>query len=158
MHKPSYSGYGYCQEHFRGLVERRVRKDLRTHQPLDIDREYVLLDDGSPLVGLCESLLKSIFGGRLRLRRESSVVPGEGVIVPSCLEMDASALYEGFLRGDASLRGIRPLRTLMVEDIEALIGDCGLSCKAAHPLLASLESSQPGTFFGVLRSLDGLGE
>lgn len=154
--KPSYSGYGYCAEHFHALIEKRVRKDIRTHQPIDVHEKYVFKDDGSPLARLSLSFLRGIFGEHLQLHNDPHAEPGPQVILPSCLEQDASEQFTKFLeQGSTILPGIRPLRTVMVEDVSQLLPESNLKTEDfAHPLLLSLESEQPSTFFGVLKTLE----
>lgn len=148
---PAYTGHAYCLAHFRSFIEKRVRKDLRTNQPIDVRQEYVFKDDGTPLAGLTLSMLRSIFGEQLLLRHDAHAEPGPFVIVPSCLDMDASEQFRKFVAKESFLLpGIRPLRTVMAEDVRSLLGGDAFSYSAAHPLLLELERLQPGTFFGVL--------
>ena len=153
--QPSYSGYGYCQTHFQSLIEKRVRKDIRTHQPIDVREEYVFKDDGSPLARLSLNVLRNIFGEHLQLQHDPYAEPGPLTILPTCLEQDASAQFSHFLeQGQTALPGIRPLRTVMVEDVAKLMPEGNLKTEDfAHPLLLSLEKNQPGSFFGVMKTL-----
>lgn len=153
--KPSYSGYGYCRTHFSSLIEKRVRKDLRARQPIDVRQRYVFKDDGSPLARLSLSFLRNIFGEHLQLRHDPYAEPGPLVIMPSCLEHDASEQFTRFLKqGSTTLSGIRPLRTVMLEDVATLLPEGNLNAEDfAHPLLLSLERNQPGSFFGVSKAL-----
>ena len=146
---PSYNGYAYCLKHFRRLIVKRVRRDLR-HQSFDPSRAYVFKDDGSVLATLTIGILRDIFGPHLDIDTDSGVTPGVGVILPTCLEDDVSARFRRFLEGSSvDLPGIRPLRTVGVEDVNALSGSSLGRSSVAHQLLLDLEMAQPGTFFSM---------
>ncbi|MFP4524306.1 MAG: hypothetical protein ACLFO2_03270 [Candidatus Woesearchaeota archaeon] len=147
---PSYNGYAYCHKHFRQLVIRRVRRDLRNNRPLDLKKPYAFRDDGSSLARLTKEILRDIFGPHLELHDDSGVASGEDVIIPSCLEADVSERFERYLAGESlSLPGIRPLRSVSVEDVNALAGSSLEKSSYAHPLLLELDRIQPGAFFAM---------
>ena len=147
---PSYNGYAYCHKHFRQLVIRRVRRDLRNSQLLDLKKPYAFRDDDSVLAVLTRGVLQDIFGPHLELESVPDVVPGDGVMLPSCLEADVSERFERYLAGEPlSLPGVRPLRSVSVEDVNALAGSSVRKQSYAHPLLLELERAQPGAFFAM---------
>ncbi|MBN1274826.1 hypothetical protein JXA12_00830 [Candidatus Woesearchaeota archaeon] len=150
----SYTSRSYCDEHFWRLIERRVRKDLRIHAAIDIMKEYRFRDDGSPLADLARTFLERIFGGRLALVVDPEAAPGPDVILPVCLEEEASARFLRFLDPSLpELSGIRPLRTVSMEDVRHLLPRVALRV-SAHPLLEGLRAVEPTVFFGVMSVLE----
>jgi hypothetical protein len=149
--KPSYSSSYYCKADFHSLLEKRIRKDLRTHQIIDITQKYTLLHDQSPLAEITAKFLKNIFGEHLKMDIVNEGKITDHTIVPSCLEMDASILFEQFLgKKKPKLQGIRPLRRISLADINHLLGQKTIHVET-HPLLLDLEAAQPGSLFGLLK-------
>ena len=99
-YRPTYTKLAYCQEHFLALIEKRVRKDLRLSQPVDLQQAYHVLDDGSPAAALLKRLLDRIFSDRLQVDDQAKrvrtslfgrgclcavfLIPGEEAVADSC--------------------------------------------------------------------------
>jgi hypothetical protein len=64
-----YAGFHYCDNHFLELMEKRVRKNLRTMKLIDIKKKYILYDDSSSESELTEYFLAKIFKGHLSIEK-----------------------------------------------------------------------------------------
>lgn len=149
------SAAAYCEAHFRSIIVRRIRKECKQ---LPRGQNILLFDDRSLLVEVTEKALRLCCGKDKIIERTTNPAD-QYMVVPSCLELDASLLFSAFIGLKAPLlEGIRPLRSVSLEELAALCPDAQLPTieEVAHPLLCALEKAQPGTFFATSSSLGSL--
>lgn len=148
----SYTKAKYCKNHFYTLIEKRVRKDLRTAQPIDIKKTYTFKNDNSPLAQLTEQLLKSIYKDRIKFDKNA-----EKKILVSPLEYYISNKFTQFLNKKIeNEKHILPLRSVSIEEINILMKANLNQEDFLHPLLKQLENKQPGTIFSMKKMFDEL--
>lgn len=148
----SYTSRVYCKKHFAELIRKRIRKDIRLHQPFDLSKNYVLEDEHSPQGIFVKELLKELFAKRLHMTSEELA---DAKISPVLLEEDVSRRFETFLcQNHQSFHVFRPLRSVSIEEFNKLTGNDLEQSHLAHPLLAALEQKQHGSFFAVRKILE----
>jgi hypothetical protein len=74
-----YAGNHYCDSHFLELMEKRVRKNLRVNRLIDVNKEYLLIDDGSSEAKITEYFLNKIFKGYLKMKIVKKSLKNEGI-------------------------------------------------------------------------------
>lgn len=160
-----YAGLSYCRQHFLELMEKRVRKNLRTRQLIDINKNYILIDDGSSEAKLTEYFLNKIFKGHLKLRisqktqKNSSKTPAGIKILSSNLDEQALMFLDDFLKNkkttnNSGAKGIIPLEVLMQKEIELICSFVNIPFKPklSKDILENLENKYPGTKFSLFQS------
>lgn len=148
----SYTSRVYCKKHFEELITKRVRKDIRLHQPFDLLKNYCLEDEHTLQGAFVKKLLEELFAKRLKL---TSAECADAKISPVLLEEDVSRRFEAFLSQNPSLSQVfKPLRSVSVEEFSLLTGKKLNQAMLAHPLLTALEHKQHGSFFAVRKILE----
>lgn len=149
---PLYAKGHYCQAHFRRLLYRRVRKDLR-RQGFIPAKTCRVVDDGTSKAALVKEVIGVLFKDAVRFVEHDA----QQLLLACCLEEDVSERFSLFLRKESMrVEGFRPLRTLCVSDLEALMPHCALRRDdLLHPLLRDLEKVQPSALFAASRMLKG---
>jgi len=153
---PSYTKASYCAKHFRELIEKRVRKDLRILKAINIKIPYYFEEDGSPLSTLTKGLLKSIFEDRLQYT-DNHDLPLEQHIFPLCLEQCVADQFQDFLgQGDLGVQGVYPLRSVSLEDVQLLLPEEDFSMLKTDEFFKDLEKKQSGASFAMTNVFDVL--
>jgi hypothetical protein len=159
-----YAGKNYCEKHFLELMERRIRKHLRTGGELDPKKEYFLFDDSSSEFTLTKYFLEKIFNKRLILREIKSISgkSSRRIIFPSNLDEQALLFLDQFLLNKKNKKEekIIPLEVLQQREVELLCGILGMNFKkrVKRNLLQKLEEKHPGTMFSLFQSRQNLRE
>jgi len=148
----SYTKRAYCRAHFRNVVIKRLRKDLR-HQGFDSGAAYRMLEPDTPLAVIAQDLVCAAFG------RDIVFSDADGIdVLPWCLEQDVDDRFRRFLAKEPLTGGpIRVLRSLTLEEL-SFFGDIGGLAVSLHPLVDRLEKKQSGTLFAFARSLEEIGK
>ncbi|MCF7872405.1 hypothetical protein K9L97_05215 [Candidatus Woesearchaeota archaeon] len=61
----------YCDKHFEELMEKRIRKQLRTQQKINTNKTYTIKTKNKNKETLLKHYLKNIFKGNLKLNKTS---------------------------------------------------------------------------------------
>lgn len=155
---PSYTSAVYCQEHFRALIEKRVRKDLRISKAINVKLPYFFEEDYSPLSTLTKDLLSSIFEGRLLLS-DNRELPLSQHIFPFCLEQYVSDQFTAFLDAHPlGKEGVYPLKSIALEDVKYLVSNEIVFTSDTNDLLFALEKKQSGSAFAMANVFEFLRE
>lgn len=156
-----YAGNHYCENHFIQLMEKRIRRNLRTRRLIDVKKKYVLLDDGSSEMKLTEHFLKKIFEGRLQLKKEKNPKAKGNLIIPTNLDAQALFFLEGFTKDKKELKNkkspyknIMPLEVILQKEVELLCGILKIKFRkrVKTNILDDMEKKYPGTKFSVFQS------
>jgi len=145
----------YCDRHFLESIEKRVRKELRTKQKLDVKKEYFIFNDGSHEFELTKHFLKEIFNNRLKLKLTKQ--ESKAQIFPCSLDSETSGFLESFLDDkDYKKKRFMPLIVVSQAEMEELcrIKKIKYKEKKFNGILDELESDYPGTKFSTLKTLD----
>jgi hypothetical protein len=175
-----YAGNHYCNSHFLELMEKRVRKNLRVNQLIDVNKEYVLFDDLTSEAKVTEYFLNKIFKGYLKLKivksplkivneknnkndkTKKSAIKGKELIIPTNLDEQVLLFLDNFLKNKKATKKdnknksneIFPLEVLMQKEIELI---CRILKIKFYPrvkkdILDELEKRYPGTKFSLFQS------
>jgi hypothetical protein len=155
-----YAGFHYCDNHFLELMEKRIRKHLRTAKLIDVKKHYILDDDSSSEAELTAYFLNKIFKGRLaiKIQQASHLEDNENnIIYPTNLDEQAIKFLNFFLYDEKEKVGIRqimPLEVLTEQEIRILCRILNIKFKKRieENILDSLEEKYPGTKFSVFQS------
>jgi hypothetical protein len=154
-----YAGKKYCEKHFLELMNKRVRKNLRTRKLIDVKSEYFLLDDDSSEVKLTQYFLDEIFKGHLKFRVGKKNSSNLKLIVPTNLDEQANIFLGSFLKNKKDVLNddvaqIMPLEALLQKEVELLCSILKIKFKprVKKDILIELENKHPGTKFSVFQS------
>lgn len=154
----SYINRSYCDAHFMELIERRVRKDLRTKKKIDITKSYVLLDDKSKETEAAVFFLERIFKKRLKFRRDTK--PKGKVIVATNLDREINRGVECYLKNRKFPKHAKGACVLLLDSVldEELVCIARiLKIKAkrepVHPLIEAVDKNHH-IKFSLKKSLD----
>ncbi len=126
-----------------------MRKDLRIAKGIQIKLPYFFEYEDSPLAPLAKDLLHAIFHGRLRFSDNSSL-PLSQHIFPLCLEQYVADQFQAFLVAQPLAKeGVYPLRSVSLEDAQALCPNLDLSVLQKNDFLFALERNQMGSHFAM---------
>ncbi len=169
--KLSYTKRVYCKKHFRELIEKRVRKDLRQKKLININETYNLVFDETPESELLLDLMKSIFNNRLKIIITKKIPDHSEfkTIVPDYLEVEASKEFEEFISSKSFLETkknkeennniIKPLISVSAEEIFFLTGrKPDFKKRNVNELLLSINDFEPNTFFSVRKVFERIND
>jgi len=147
----------YCDKHFMEFIEKRIRKDLRTKQTLDVKKSYFIYNNKSHKYKITKHFLKNIFGDILKLKeltKENS--KKQNVIIPRSLEDESDEFLDSFLKNNIlkEKKVINPLRTILEIELSEIcrILKINYKSKKHNELVENLEQSYHGTKFSVMKS------
>lgn len=159
-----YTNDTYTRGEFLKLIEKRIRKELRTQNLISLDKNYVVIDDGRVSSKLVVNFLESIFGGRLKLivlDNEENIIEDSIVLSSDCLDEYVSKRLEVFFnQGDVSLllqKKIMPLKVITKKEIEQLAKILSLEGKlpeADNKFIKALQDQYPQTKASLVKSFD----
>lgn len=157
-----YAGKKYCESHFLELMEKRVRKNLRVRELIDVKSRYCLVDDGSCEAKLTEYFLNRIFQGYLQTEIKNDAKQCSGtIIVPTNLDEQALLFLNSFLNEKdakgakkAPYSSIMPLEVLLQSEVEILCRILSIEFKPRikKNILDELEIRHKGTKFSLFQS------
>jgi hypothetical protein len=168
-----YAGNNYCNFHFMELIEKRVRKNLRVRELIDINKEYFLVDDGSSEAKITEYFLNKIFKGYLKLKigkTPKSIGKETNLILSTNLDEQALIFLNSFLKNQnikknkvkedkikkKELQEVMPLEVLLQREIKLICEIVNVKFKPRikenKNILDELEKRHPGTKFSVFQS------
>jgi len=160
-----------CGRCLIGVVERRIKKDVRLSHPFKKGERVRVIDDGSTKAGVMLALLGSCLGG-LPIKREdrkaaiSSIEPKdfEG-FSKLLLPLSADDLAKDFLRwlfgkDQPDTKAIPFLACLLDSEVEAYAKAKGISSSPTTPSplrrdILDFESRYPGLIHGLLKASRG---
>ncbi len=150
--KSTYTNRTYCDSHFMEMISRRIRKDLRVSQKIDIKKEYGFARSTSHETAIAKHFLSEIFGGRLKLSKNSP-----NAIMPRSLDKEVKEFLEEFLENKESKQHLlNPLRTVLEEEIKEICRILGIRYpknNETNEILESIEEKYPGTKFSLMKSM-----
>jgi hypothetical protein len=151
-----YAGKVYCEKHFLELIEKRIRRNLRTRQLLDIKKKYVLIDDDSSEAKILEYFLIKIFNNRLMFEKKHKSSKNDALIVPTNLDEQTILFLNSFLQNkiNNSDLEIMPLEVVTQSEIEIVCAILKIKFipKIKEDILFDLEKKYPGTKFSLFQS------
>jgi len=154
-----YAGKKYCEKHFLELMNKRVRKNLRTRKLIDVKKEYFLLDDNSSELKLTKYFLDEIFKGHLKFNVGKKNSSNLELIAPTNLDEQANIFLDSFLKNKKELLKevnvqIMPLEVLLQKEVELLCIMLKIKFvpRMKNDILVELENRHPGTKFSVFQS------
>jgi hypothetical protein len=155
-----YAGKNYCETHFMELMEKRVRKNLRVREIIDVKKEYFLIDDGSSEARLTEYFLNKIFKGYLKIKivKKQTKQSAKNVeqIFSTNLDEQAALFLDSFLKNKKQKeeKKVMPLEVLMQKEIELLCKILKIKFipRIKKDILEDLEKRHPGTKFSLFQS------
>jgi hypothetical protein len=153
--KLSYTKRTYSKEKFLEMIEKRIRKDLRTNKYLKPKEEVYLLNDGTKEYKTAKFFLKRIFGKYLKLKETKRMLKKK-IIIPTNLDREVKEKLEAFIKGKPLKRGkkeIRILHNVLEEEINHIYRG---KKEPKNPLIEQLEQKYPGIKFSLLRGLETL--
>lgn len=150
-----YAGLKYCEKHFLELIEKRIRKELRTKENIDIKQEQTILKEKSPEYELTKYFLKKIFKERLKLK--DTIKKTKNTILPTNLDVEAAKFLNSYFENKTyKEENPKPLRIVTKEEIKLLCQILKIkgAPKKGNEFLDNLEEKYVGSKFSVLRSMD----
>lgn len=151
-----YGERHYCDTHFMESIEKRIRKDLRINQPLDLKKKYYLPNPKNSEIKISEIILKNIFGKHLKIEYTIDFNK-KNLIIPKSLDEEASELIESYFQNkEFSKKYINPLRTVTQKEISEIARILKIQHKPKknNKMLEELDKKYPGTLFSILKSSD----
>ncbi|MGV8169638.1 MAG: hypothetical protein ACP5N3_06305 [Candidatus Nanoarchaeia archaeon] len=149
-----YAGKNHCEKHFLELIERRIRKNLRTRKLIDVKKEYYFADDKSSEAKLTEYFLDKIFLGRLKLSEKKSKSLCN--IVPTNLDEQALMFLNSFLENKKLEKSeeVMPLEVVTQQEVELLCRVLKIKFvpRIKEDVVDNLEKRHPGTKFSLFQS------
>jgi len=145
----------YCDRHFLDMISKRVRKDLRINQNLDVKQKYHLKKEKTHEYALTKYFLDNIFKGYLNYNSKSK----KNLILSGSLDETTDEFLHTFLKNKKTKNlAITPLRTVLQIEMKELcrILKIKFVARKNNELSEKLEIMYPGTKFSILRSLDYL--
>lgn len=151
-----YAGKKYCRSHFLELMEKRVRKNLRVRELIDIQKSYYLFDDDSSEAKITEYFLNKIFRGYLKLKIGNKKSGKEIRIVPTNLDEQSIIFLNFFMenKNEKKRKEIMPLEVIQQKEIQILceILKIFFVPRVKKDILEELEKKYPGTKFSLFQS------
>ena len=152
-----YGERHYCDLHFSESIEKRVRKDIRINQPLDLKKKYYLPKDKTSEIKIAEDILKNIFGKNLKIENTTDLNK-KNLILPKSLDEESSDFLESYFNNKHLSKNehINPLKSLTQKEIVEIARIMKIQYKPKKTLkmLEELEEKYSGTLFSVARSSD----
>lgn len=144
----------YCERHYVESINKRIRKDLRIHQKIDLKSEYYLKKEDSHEYFLTKHFLKNIFKDNIKYSENNN----KKIILSGSLDKDSSDFFNTFLENTTPENEIAivPLRTVLQSEMKELcrILKINYKNKQQNFILDELEKKYPGTKFSVRKSKD----
>ncbi|MGV8161847.1 MAG: hypothetical protein ACP5N2_00765 [Candidatus Nanoarchaeia archaeon] len=151
-----YAGNYYCEKHFLELIEKRIRRNLRTRKLLDVKEKYKFIDDSSSESRISEYFLSKIFQGRLLFKKYKKNSFSDNVIVATNLDEQVLLFLNTFLKNEKkeNEKTIKPLEVVTQREIEFLCSILNIKFepRIKRDLLSDLEKKYPGTKFSLFQS------
>lgn len=155
-----YVNRQYCKRHFLELIEKRIRKDIRTNNKLDLRKKYLLLNDSSKEFFLARYFLKKIFGDYLKINEVKKHKNQKNLIIPTNLDREINNDFEKFIKNKKIVNNnqIKILSNLLEGEIflAAKLLNIKHSKKkeGQNYLIEKTEELYPGIKFSLKKSLD----
>jgi hypothetical protein len=154
----------FCRPCYAGMVERRVRRDLRESKPFPPHGTVHLLTDGTLESLIAERIIRSVAADLpVQLTIGPRAPDGGAVLLPLCLEDDAEGLLTDWLLpaddpaararppGFALLRGVTREELTEYARLEGITGTLR-PATAMGKLFEELAQDHPELKFGLQRS------
>ncbi len=152
--KSTYTNRRYCDRHFMEMISRRIRKDLRISQKINIKKEYAIAKTTDHETRIAMHFLSEIFGGRLKVSNTAK----DNVIRPRSLDKETNDFLEEFLENKESRSlPVNPLRVVLEEEIREISGILGINYaenKDKNSITEAIDSKYPGTKFSLMKSME----
>ena len=143
----------YCDKHFLESIEKRIRKNIRINNPLDIRKSYSIKAQSEEHKILANKVLDRIFKGRLKITGKS-----KNIILAKSLDLEAENFMEDFFKGRKSNQNQFPniFGSVIEKELHeiARILKIRLKSRKDKTFLGKLEKMYPGTLFSVSKSRD----
>lgn len=152
-----YASLKYCTHHFMELMEKRVRKHLRTTKKLSAGKEFKILEDESCEQEITEYFLKKIFGPRIILKKTKKA--GKNTIIPTNLDREVQSFLDEFIKNKKMPeKGIKPLEVLTKNEIKLISNIKKIKCadETQSEFLEQIEKKYPGTKFSAFKSKENI--
>jgi hypothetical protein len=153
--KTTYTDRRYCDKHFMEMISRRIRKDLRISQGIDIKKEYVIAGTTPHERLIAEHFLTEIFGGRLRIREGHA---SENIIMPMSLDRETKEFLDEFLENKEGKQVfINPLGVVLEEEIREICRILRINYsenKNTNDIIESIDAKYPGAKFSLRKSME----
>ena len=149
------AGKHYCEKHYQEIIEKRIRKYLRTKKKINTKKEYNLKGPKEEKE-LLKKILEGIFNGRLKITNKKT----NNTITTSTADQEAEKLIEQFLTNKDSQteKEIKPLSNITEKEISNLkkIYRIKKIDKIKPKKLDELEKKYPGTKFSIIKTKEFL--
>jgi hypothetical protein len=153
----------FCAACYCGMIERRVRRDLRESKPFPPRGKVHLLTDSTLESQVAERLIRSIVAETRTTLTTGPKAPAKAVILlPLAIEDDAEGLLTEWLLPAGAQKTARPegfalLRSITREEIAEFARLQGIAGELRQPtalgkLFEELASEHPEVKFGLQRS------
>ncbi|MBC8500622.1 MAG: hypothetical protein ISS25_00890 [Nanoarchaeota archaeon] len=151
----SYDKRNYCDSCFLKMIEKRVRKDIRTSNKIEPRGSVKLLNDDSKEFFLTKQLLKNIFGKHLTIKEVKKA--SKETLIPTNLDREVKEKLEIYLENKKE----KPSRKKILHNVleEEIIEMCRIKKikigkkEKKNSLIESIEKPYPGTKFALAKSL-----
>lgn len=165
-----------CPGCFIGVIERRVKKDVRLNHPFKKNEKVLLIDDASTRSRVMISLLDHCLGGlpiKFEVKKadpsritDKDIEGSSKILLPFSADYQAETFISWLFGDDSksdSPEGIPFLSCLLDEEIEAYAKAKGIpsSSRDTSPLRKNIlhfESKYPGLIHGLLKGAKGFKE
>lgn len=152
-----YGEKSYCDQHFLEAIEKRIRKDVRINQPLDIKKKYFLLEKETGESEIAKIMLSRIFGEHLTIK-ETKNIKSKNLINARSLDDEASDFVNTYFKNKdfEKKESLNPLRSITKKELVELARILKISYKPqkSSKFLEELENKYSGTLFSVARTKD----
>lgn len=141
-----YTGKNYCESHFLGLLEKRVRKNIRINKLISLKEKYDIQEDKENKHLLTAYFLRRIFSDRINLSKEGKK------IVSNTLDDEAENLLCYFMKKEDLKQDIKPISVIADEEAKTLAKILDIKVKIQNKIHSALTKKEPQLLFSMLKS------
>lgn len=146
-------------------LEKRVRRDIRLHNPFKKGEKVLVLDNKTKESCLTLYLLKRITNGlnlNIKVKKQKNLAVKQNGYAKIILPLDGDDIIENFMnhltskqkeRQDESKNKIFFLKTILDKEVAEAVKKLGYNCKESIHELDKTEKRYPGSKFAFLKSI-----
>ncbi len=144
-----YTNKEYCENHFLTLIEKRIRKNLRTNKLINPKKQYSIEENKEKKHLITKHFLKKIFSDRLKLTKNCQKITSE------TLDDEAEELLNYFMKKkEQKQKTIRPLNVITDEELKTTAKILKTSVNIKNKTHTSLTKEDPQLLFSINKSKD----
>lgn len=147
----NYTNKNFCESHFLGLLEKRVRKNIRIKKMIDIKKTYSLEQDEDNKYLLTTYFLRRIFSDRLKISKKGTK------IVSNTMDDEAHNLLMFFANNEElDTHDLKPLSVITDEEAKILAKILNVELKIKENMHSQLTKKDPQILFSMMKSKEFL--